>query len=297
MTDERDAGGRLLPDEDRLTRFGRLLRTLSIDELPELVNVLLGHMSIVGPRPLPVTYVHRYTPEEHHRHALRPGLTGWAQVNGRNDLAWDDRLAHDAWYVEHRLLWLDLRITLPTFGTLVRRRGINAADHATMAELRPPAATPPVETVPVPVDAVEVPSVERSAVGGLARVWLSPPDVRGLEQEFLVAAVESGWVAPVGPDLDAFEAELAELTGVAARRGAVVRDGRAAPGAAPGRGGAGRRRAGAHVHLRGHRQRRPLLRRPPVLHRQRGRHLEHGARAAGRRAGRAPRGPAGCPPP
>src|SRR5439155_7389586 len=138
MTDERDAEGRLLPDHHRLTRLGRLLRSLSLDELPELVNVLLGHMSLVGPRPLPVTYVRRYTPAEHRRHALRPGLTGWAQVNGRNDLDWEDRLAHDVWYVEHRSWWLDTRIALRTLVALARRSGISAPGQATMAELRPP---------------------------------------------------------------------------------------------------------------------------------------------------------------
>ncbi|MDQ1516469.1 MAG: hypothetical protein QOE80_2299, partial [Actinomycetota bacterium] len=215
MTDERDTEGQLLPDDQRLTRFGRLLRTLSLDELPELVNVLRGQMSLIGPRPLPVTYVARYTTAEHRRHALRPGLTGWAQVNGRNDLEWDDRLAHDAWYVEHRSWWLDGRIALRTLLTLVRRSGVSAPGEATMAELRPPVAPTPTP-LSVPVLPAEVPLLPAEATVPVepGRIWLSPPDVRAPERDFLMAAVESGWVAPVGPDLDAFEAELAERCGV-----------------------------------------------------------------------------------
>ncbi|MGH8973324.1 MAG: aminotransferase class I/II-fold pyridoxal phosphate-dependent enzyme, partial [Acidimicrobiia bacterium] len=205
MTDERDADGRLLADHLRLTPFGRLLRTLSLDELPQLWNVLRGDMSLVGPRPLPVTYVRRYTPAEHRRHSLRPGLTGWAQVNGRNDVDWDDRLAHDVWYVEHRSWWLDLKIALRTVVMLVRRTGISAHGVATMTELRPPATAP---APAVPALHAEPSPAEPS------RVWLSPPDVRAPERAALLAALDSGWVAPVGPDLDAFEAELAERCGV-----------------------------------------------------------------------------------
>ena len=200
MTDERDSDGQLRPDEERLTAFGRLLRSLSLDELPQLWNVLRGDMSLVGPRPLPVTYVRRYTPSEYRRHSVRPGLTGWAQVHGRNDLGWEERFAYDVWYVENRSFLLDLRIMARTMAALVKRTGISAAGQATMAELRPPVEDP------APVSPDMAPT-ER-------RIWLSPPDVRAPERAALLAAVESGWVAPVGPDLDAFEAELAHRCGV-----------------------------------------------------------------------------------
>jgi len=223
MTDERDAEGNLLPDEQRLTALGRLLRSLSLDELPQLWNVLRGDMSLVGPRPLPVTYVRRYTPAEYRRHTVRPGLTGWAQVNGRNDVGWEERFALDVWYIENRSLWLDLRIVARTVVALARRRGISAEGQATMTELRPPAST---VTGPAPAAkspaAAPAPAAVATAAAGPAgaapgepsRIWLSPPDVRLPEQEALLAALASGWVAPVGPDLDAFEAELADRCGV-----------------------------------------------------------------------------------
>ena len=202
MTDDRDVDGQLLPDHQRLTRLGRLLRACSLDELPQLWNVLRGDMSLVGPRPLPVTYVRRYTPSEYRRHTVRPGLTGWAQVNGRNDLGWEERFALDVWYIEHRSFWLDLRIMGRTLVALARGTGISAPGEATMTELRPPTAeTSPTQTTsPAPIEP--------------RRIWLSPPDVREPERASLLAALESGWVAPVGPDLDAFEAELAERCGV-----------------------------------------------------------------------------------
>ncbi len=137
MTDGRGPDGALLPDGDRLTPLGLFLRSTSLDELPELWNVLRGEMSVVGPRPLPVTYRHRYTEAERRRHDVRPGITGWAQVNGRNALAWDDRLALDVWYVDHRSTRLDVRIMVRTLLAVVRRGGINAEGEATMAELRP----------------------------------------------------------------------------------------------------------------------------------------------------------------
>ena len=139
MTDARDpATGALLPDEQRLTPFGRMLRSTSLDELPELWNVVRGDMALVGPRPLPVRYLERYTDEERRRHDVRPGLTGWAQVHGRNAVGWDERLALDVWYVEHRSVWLDLRILLRTASLVLRRHGINEEGSATMQELRPP---------------------------------------------------------------------------------------------------------------------------------------------------------------
>lgn len=134
MTDDRDEDGRLLPDDQRLTRFGRFLRQTSLDELPELWNVVRGDMSLVGPRPLLMVYLDRYTPEQARRHEVRPGLTGWAQVNGRNAQSWDEKLAHDVWYVDHRSLFLDLRILARTLVQVIRREGINQPGHVTAGE-------------------------------------------------------------------------------------------------------------------------------------------------------------------
>ena len=139
MTDVRGPGGALLPDADRLTGFGRFLRSSSLDELPELWNVVRGDMSLVGPRPLPTSYLPRYTEREARRHEVKPGITGLAQVSGRNGLSWEERLEVDVRYVETRSLALDLRILVRTFGQVLRRSGISSDGHATMAELRPPA--------------------------------------------------------------------------------------------------------------------------------------------------------------
>ena len=132
MTDALDHNGALLPDEQRLTPFGRFLRSTSLDELPELWNVLRGQMSLVGPRPLLMEYLPLYTPEQARRHEVRPGITGWAQVNGRNSISWADKFALDVWYVEHRSLWLDVRILCLTVCKVFERDGINAAGEATM---------------------------------------------------------------------------------------------------------------------------------------------------------------------
>ena len=132
MTNARDSAGQLLPDEVRLTRFGQFLRSTSLDELPELWNVLLGHMSLVGPRPLLMQYLPLYSEEQSRRHEALPGLTGWAQVNGRNRTSWDDRFAQDVWYVENLSLGLDLKILLRTVLKVVRRDGVAADGHATM---------------------------------------------------------------------------------------------------------------------------------------------------------------------
>jgi lipopolysaccharide/colanic/teichoic acid biosynthesis glycosyltransferase len=131
MIDARDAAGRLLPDADRLPRFGRFLRASSLDELPELWNVLTGAMSLVGPRPLLMEYLPLYSPEQARRHEVRPGITGWAQVNGRNALSWDDKFRLDVWYVDHASLALDLRIVGMTIARLVRPQGISAPNSAT----------------------------------------------------------------------------------------------------------------------------------------------------------------------
>lgn len=136
MTDDRSPTGVLLPDEERLTPFGRMLRSTSLDELPELVHVVRGDMSLVGPRPLPTTYLERYSPRQARRHEVRPGLTGWAQVNGRNTAGWPERLEMDVWYVEHRSLWLDLRILARTIVVVLARGGVSEDGQATMTEFR-----------------------------------------------------------------------------------------------------------------------------------------------------------------
>ena len=136
MTDERDAGGELLPDAKRLTRLGQFLRSSSLDELPELVNVIRGEMSLVGPRPLLMQYLERYTPEQMRRHEVKPGITGWAQVNGRNQASWDEKFACDVWYVENRSVWLDLKILVLTLWKTIKREGICEPGQATMQEFR-----------------------------------------------------------------------------------------------------------------------------------------------------------------
>lgn len=135
MRDLRDSQGQLLPDPQRLTRFGRFLRASSLDELPELLNILKGDMSLVGPRPLLPEYLPWYTPAEAARHQAPPGLTGWAQINGRNALSWEEKFALDLWYVQHRSLRLDLWILLRTLALAFRWRGISAHGHETMPRL------------------------------------------------------------------------------------------------------------------------------------------------------------------
>jgi lipopolysaccharide/colanic/teichoic acid biosynthesis glycosyltransferase len=132
MTSERGPNGQLLPDDVRLTPFGRFLRATSLDELPELWNVLKGDMSLVGPRPLLMEYLPLYTSEQARRHEVRPGITGWAQVNGRNAISWVDKFALDVWYVNHRTLWLDIKILWLTVKKVLVRDGISAAGEATM---------------------------------------------------------------------------------------------------------------------------------------------------------------------
>jgi len=132
MTDARDESGKLLPDAERMTSFGRFLRSTSLDELPELWNVLKGDMSLVGPRPLLMAYLPLYSPEQARRHEVRPGVTGWAQVNGRNSLAWADKFKLDVWYVDNRSFMLDLRILWLTARKVLVRDGISAAGEATM---------------------------------------------------------------------------------------------------------------------------------------------------------------------
>lgn len=132
MTNACDTNGHLLPDELRLTAFGRRLRSTSLDELPQLLNVLRGNMSLVGPRPLLMEYLPLYTPEQRRRHLVRPGITGWAQINGRNALSWEERFELDVWYVDHQSFRLDLRILLLTVLRVFQARGVNQSGHATM---------------------------------------------------------------------------------------------------------------------------------------------------------------------
>jgi lipopolysaccharide/colanic/teichoic acid biosynthesis glycosyltransferase len=136
MTNARGPDGQLLPDAARLTPFGKFLRTTSLDELPELWNVLKGDMSLVGPRPLLMEYLPLYTSEQARRHEVRPGITGWAQVNGRNALSWEERFALDVWYVDNRSFWLDLRIFLMTVRKVLMREGISADGEVSMPKFK-----------------------------------------------------------------------------------------------------------------------------------------------------------------
>jgi lipopolysaccharide/colanic/teichoic acid biosynthesis glycosyltransferase len=153
MLDAVDKHGEPLPDEVRLTRFGKLLRSLSLDELPQLWNVLRGDMSLIGPRPLLVEYVPRYNAQQRRRHEVLPGITGWAQVNGRNAISWEDKFAYDVWYVDHLSLGLDLRILWKTVMRVVAAKDVNADQHATMpkfmgSELPEQTSQPPRQPSP-----------------------------------------------------------------------------------------------------------------------------------------------------
>ncbi|QIX62424.1 sugar transferase [Hymenobacter sp. BT18] len=143
MTSRRDAAGQLLPDAERLTPLGRWVRSASVDELPQLWNVLRGDLSLVGPRPLLEQYLPLYSPEQARRHAVRPGITGWAQVNGRNAISWEQKFAYDVWYVDHVSFALDLRILWRTLGRVVAAQDISAHGQATMEAFR---GTPPSDT-------------------------------------------------------------------------------------------------------------------------------------------------------
>jgi sugar transferase EpsL len=136
MTDSRDESGLLLPDALRLTSFGHFLRGTSLDELPELFNVLKGDMSLIGPRPLLMQYLDRYTPEQARRHEVWPGITGWAQVNGRNAISWEEKFILDVWYVDNRSIWLDIKIMGKTIWKILKREGINQLGQATMEQFK-----------------------------------------------------------------------------------------------------------------------------------------------------------------
>jgi len=137
MIDKHNDVGGLLPDADRLTPLGRILRSTSLDELPELINVIKNEMSLVGPRPLLMQYLGRYTPEQARRHDVKPGITGWAQVNGRNALTWDEKFTLDVWYVDNQSLWFDLKIIALTILKIIKREGINQPGQATAEEFNP----------------------------------------------------------------------------------------------------------------------------------------------------------------
>ncbi|MED3667080.1 sugar transferase [Geobacillus kaustophilus] len=132
MTDERDENGELLPDHLRLTPFGQFLRKYSLDELPQLFNVLKGDISLVGPRPLLMEYLELYTPEQARRHEVKPGITGWAQVNGRNAISWEEKFKLDVWYVDNRTFWLDIKILFLTVIKVLKKEGINQSEYVTM---------------------------------------------------------------------------------------------------------------------------------------------------------------------
>ena len=138
MNNHRDSDGELLEDQERLTRIGKFLRSTSLDELPELFNVLKGEMSLVGPRPLLMQYLARYSPEQLRRHEVKPGITGWAQINGRNAITWEEKFKLDVWYVDHRCLWLDVKIIALTLSRVFSRQGISHPGHATMEEFMGP---------------------------------------------------------------------------------------------------------------------------------------------------------------
>jgi sugar transferase EpsL len=147
MTDRRDASGNLLPDEQRLPPFGRFLRSTSFDELPELLNVLKGDMSIVGPRPLMMKYLGRYSPQQARRHEIKPGITGWAQINGRNTISWEDKFKLDVWYVDNWTFWLDMKIILKSIWMVIAKEGITQQGRATMDEFM---GTPQNDTIEHP---------------------------------------------------------------------------------------------------------------------------------------------------
>ncbi len=136
MNDIREEYGNFLPDEKRLTDIGKFLRKLSLDEIPELWNVLKGEMSLVGPRPLLVEYLNRYTPEQARRHEVKPGITGWAQVNGRNAITWEEKFKYDIWYIDNWSLWLDIKVIFMTIIKVIKGEGINQPGCATMEEFK-----------------------------------------------------------------------------------------------------------------------------------------------------------------
>jgi lipopolysaccharide/colanic/teichoic acid biosynthesis glycosyltransferase len=158
MTDARGPDGELLPDEDRLTPFGNFLRRSSLDELPQFWCVLLGTMSVIGPRPLPPKYLPFYSPAQARRHLVRPGISGWAQINGRNSLSWEEKFRLDTWYVDHRSFWLDLKIIWLTIGIVIRRQGINATGDVTVPDFTGSPVSAPGAGRPAPAASEDIPA-------------------------------------------------------------------------------------------------------------------------------------------
>lgn len=136
MANIKDSNGNLLPDEKRLNSYGKFLRSTSLDEFPEAINILIGDMSVVGPRPLLVEYLERYSPEQHRRHEVKPGLSGWAQINGRNTVSWEDKFKYDVWYVDNVSFLLDVKIVLKTIVKMIKREGISSDTNVTMEEFK-----------------------------------------------------------------------------------------------------------------------------------------------------------------
>ena len=136
MTNEKDENGNLLPDEVRLNKYGKFLRSTSLDELPEAINILIGDMSVIGPRPLLVRYLPLYNAEQHRRHDVKPGLSGWAQINGRNTVSWEDKFKMDVWYADHVSFFLDVKIVFLTVGKFIKREGISSETSVTMEEFK-----------------------------------------------------------------------------------------------------------------------------------------------------------------
>jgi len=162
MTEERGADGELLPDEDRLTPFGVFLRRSSLDELPQFWCVLVGDMSVIGPRPLPMKYLPCYSSDQARRHLVRPGISGWAQINGRNSLTWEEKFRFDTWYVDHCSFWLDMKILWLTPGTVMRRNGINAAGDVTMPTFTgSPVVTQDAASKSAPAPEMDIPVARR----------------------------------------------------------------------------------------------------------------------------------------
>jgi dTDP-4-amino-4,6-dideoxygalactose transaminase/lipopolysaccharide/colanic/teichoic acid biosynthesis glycosyltransferase len=227
MSNRRLPSGEMLSDAERLNWLGRVLRSTSLDELPQLWNVLRGEMSLVGPRPLLVDYLPHYTPEQARRHDVRPGLTGLAQVRGRNQLSWRRRLHYDAWYARRSSLRLDMKIMWETVKVLAMRRGVAADGHATMPRLDECQQTTASNEIYV-IGAgdhrkVAIRAAQRTRQPSMAiqadsapheRIYLSPPHVSAGDREMLLEAFDSNWIAPTGPHVDGFERDFCERLGL-----------------------------------------------------------------------------------
>ncbi|MBM7662849.1 dTDP-4-amino-4,6-dideoxygalactose transaminase/lipopolysaccharide/colanic/teichoic acid biosynthesis glycosyltransferase [Bacillus mesophilus] len=198
MTNGTDEAGQLVSDEKRVTKIGQLLRKYSVDELPQLINVIKGEMSLIGPRPLMMEYLPLYNSFQKRRHEMKPGLTGWAQVNGRNAISWDQKFKLDVWYVDHCSLYLDLKIMMFTLKKVVSTRDVQSPGHVNMPFFTGNNEDDRKQNTPI---------------------FLSPPDMGEVERNLLIEAFDSNWIAPLGPHVDLFEKEFAEMIG---SKGAVA---------------------------------------------------------------------------